>query len=79
MVKALELLNGAVDLHIHAGPSLMAREVDAWDSAQQAIEANLAGIVIKDHHLPSVGAVSVVRDHLRGASKLQVFRQHRPE
>jgi len=73
MVKDLELLNGAVDLHIHAGPSLMAREVDAWDSAQQAIEANLAAIVIKDHHLPSVGAVSVVRDHLRGASRLQVF------
>ena len=73
MVKALELLDGAVDVHIHAGPSLMARQVDAWESAQQAIEANLAAIVIKDHHLPSVGAATTVSAHLRGAKKLKVF------
>jgi hypothetical protein len=71
MVK--ELLKGAVDVHIHAGPSLMARQVDAWESAQQAIEAELAAIVIKDHHLPSVGAVTTVREHLGGANKLKVF------
>ena len=71
MVK--ELLKGAVDVHIHAGPSLMARQVDAWESAQQAIEAELAAIVIKDHHLPSVGAATTVQDHLGGATKLKVF------
>jgi hypothetical protein len=73
MVKALELLDRAVDVHIHAGPSLMARQVDAWESAQQAIEANLAAIVIKDHHLPSVGAATTVTTHLRGVKKLKVF------
>src|SRR5512139_3523546 len=71
MVK--ELLKGAVDVHIHAGPSLMARQVDAWESAQQAIEAELAAIVIKDHHLPSVGAATTVQDHLGGVKKLKVF------
>ena len=60
MVKSLELLDGAVDIHIHGGPSLMPREVDAWECTQQAIQANLKAIVIKDHHLPSVGAVAVV-------------------
>jgi hypothetical protein len=73
MVKALELLDRAVDVHIHAGPSLMARQVDAWESAQQAIEANLAAIVIKDHHLPSVGSATTVTTHLRGVKKLKVF------
>jgi hypothetical protein len=73
MVRALELLDRAVDVHIHAGPSLMARQVDAWESAQQAIEANLAAIVIKDHHLPSVGAATTVSTHLRGVKKLKVF------
>ena len=73
MLKALELLDRAVDIHIHAGPSLMARQVDAWESAQQAIEANLAAIVIKDHHLPSVGAATTVTTHLRGVKKLKVF------
>ena len=73
MPKAHELLNGFVDVHVHAGPSLMAREVDAWEMAQEAVKGNLAAIVIKDHHLPSVGAVKIVQEHLRGKKKLKVF------
>lgn len=50
----------------------MAREVDVWECAQGAIQANLAAIVIKDHHLPTVGAVKIVQEHLSG-KKLKVF------
>ncbi len=72
MAKTHELLNGFVDVHVHAGPSLMAREVDAWEMAQEAAKGNFAAIVIKDHHLPTVGAVRIVQDHLSG-TKLKVF------
>lgn len=72
MAKTHELLNGFVDVHVHAGPSLMAREVDTWEMAQEAAKGNFAAIVIKDHHLPTVGAVRIVQDHLSG-TKLKVF------
>ena len=72
MVKTHELLHGFVDVHVHAGPSLMDREVDAWQMAQEAVKGKYAAVVIKDHHLPSVGAVRIVQEHL-GGKKLQVF------
>ena len=67
-----DLLEGFVDTHIHAGPSLIPREVDAWDMAQEAAKANLAAIVIKDHHVPTVGATRIIQDHLTGVN-LRVF------
>ncbi len=67
-----ELSTGFVDTHVHAGPSLMAREVDSWAMANEAVEAGYGAIVIKDHHIPSVGASRIIVDHadLRG---LKVF------
>jgi hypothetical protein len=72
MLDVNELLKGFVDLHIHAGPSLMAREVDAWEMAQLAARNDLAAIVIKDHHIPTVGATRIIQDHLKD-TKLRVF------
>ncbi|RPJ11529.1 MAG: hypothetical protein EHM36_01245 [Deltaproteobacteria bacterium] len=72
MLDAHDVLKGFVDLHIHAGPSLMAREMDAWEMAQQAVQNGLAAIVIKDHHLPSVGATRIIQEHLKGTD-LKVF------
>ncbi len=67
-----EFIRGFADVHIHAGPSLMDREVDAWEMAQEAVRHHLSAIVIKDHHLPSVGAARIVQKHLAG-TKLRVF------
>ncbi len=72
MQNVRELLEGFVDVHIHAGPSLMAREVDAWDMAKEAVRGKFSAIVIKDHHLPTIGATRIVRDHL-GDGHLKVF------
>ncbi len=72
MEHTRELLEGFVDMHIHAGPSLMAREVDAWDMAREAAKGRFAAIVIKDHHLPTIGATRIVQDHL-GADGPKVF------
>ena len=50
----LELLEGAVDAHVHAGPSLFPRLMDAHETALAAREAGMRGVVIKHHHVPTV-------------------------
>ncbi len=45
-----ELLEGAVDLHVHPAPSPMPRRVDAAEAAQLAGEAGFTAIVVKSHH-----------------------------
>ncbi len=49
-----ELLKGAIDIHLHAGPSLFPRLMDAVETARAAEAAGLRGIVIKHHHTPTV-------------------------
>jgi len=44
------LLVGAVDLHVHSGPSIMDRQVDHLEAVEQAADAGLRGILFKDHH-----------------------------
>jgi len=63
MKKARRLLEGFIDTHIHAGPSLMAREIDAWDMALAASAAGYRAIVIKDHHIPSVATTRIINSH----------------
>ncbi|MBN1829975.1 MAG: hypothetical protein JW884_12650 [Deltaproteobacteria bacterium] len=72
MKQCEDLVKGLVDAHIHAGPSLMAREIDAWQMACEARQAGYSAIVVKDHHIPSVAAARIIQDHadVRG---LKVF------
>lgn len=44
------LLKGAIDLHVHSGPSVMARQLDHFEAVEQAAAAGLRGILFKDHH-----------------------------
>lgn len=44
------VLQGAVDLHVHSGPSNMARQLDHFEAVEQAAAAGLRGILFKDHH-----------------------------
>jgi len=60
------MLEGLVDLHVHAGPSLMSRELDGWEMAQEMEAAHLAAVVIKDHHIPTVTAARIIQDHFPG-------------
>jgi hypothetical protein len=49
----LELLEGAIDTHLHAGPSLFPRLMDAEETARAARAAGMRGLLIKHHHLPT--------------------------
>jgi hypothetical protein len=49
-----KLLEGAIDTHLHAGPSLFPRLMDAEETAKAAKEAGMRGLLIKHHHVPTV-------------------------
>ena len=48
--EAAELLEGGYDLHVHSTPSHIERILDDVEVLQQACEAKMAGILIKNHY-----------------------------
>lgn len=48
------LLQGAIDTHLHAGPSLFPRLMDAAETAKVAKAVGMRGLLIKHHHTPTV-------------------------
>ncbi len=46
----LEILQGAVDMHIHSAPSLFPRLVDHVEAAEGAKALGLKAVVLKEHH-----------------------------
>lgn len=53
------LLTGAIDLHCHSGPSVMPRYFDHYEAMQEASEAGVRALLIKDHYY-SVTPVTVM-------------------
>lgn len=58
------LMKGAVDLHIHSGPSLMPRKVDHVDVVRQAAAAGMKAILLKDHYYPTMPIAHLLNKHL---------------
>lgn len=50
MREDLDLMKGAVDLHIHSAPSLFPRLVDHVEAAEWARRYGMRAVVIKEHH-----------------------------
>ena len=48
--KLEELIRGAYDLHVHAGPDIVPRRQDILDVARDALNAGMGGLVFKDHY-----------------------------
>ena len=61
-----------IDLHVHAGPSVMPRAVDAAEMLQEAQQAGYSAIVIKDHYAPTMMSAEICEKHL-GDGKCKVF------
>ncbi|MBP2638660.1 MAG: hypothetical protein H6Q72_4567 [Firmicutes bacterium] len=59
-----EILQGAIDLHIHAGPSVARREVDAGDMLKEAVQHGYRAFVVKDHYFPTMMSASLVEKHI---------------
>ena len=65
MNRVESLLAGAIDMHIHPGPSLMDRTGDSWEFAEQAANAGMRGIVLKDHHTSTAPHAYLANRHLK--------------
>ena len=61
-----DILTGAVDLHVHPGPSPFPRRLTLLGAAQQAAEAGFAAIVVKSHHHSMVTDVLAVEQAVGG-------------
>jgi hypothetical protein len=57
----LELLHGAVDIHIHHGPDLYARIQDPFELAQDAKAAGVRAVCLKRHNFPTGGIAVLAR------------------
>lgn len=61
-----EILQGAVDLHVHPGPSPFPRRLTMAQAATDAAEAGFSAIVVKSHHHSMVTDVLAVEAALGG-------------
>jgi uncharacterized protein (DUF2237 family) len=67
------LLRGAVDLHVHPGPSPYPRRIDPIGAAQAAADAGMAAIVLKSHHHDTAVQIEALRAHGLDEVPVEVF------
>lgn len=58
-----EILVGAVDPHVHSGPSIAPRAIDHLELARQLSRAGFRAAVTKDHDYAGVMTAAMVRKH----------------
>lgn len=62
--EAMELLEGAVDMHVHSAPD----QIERWGTdlavGRAAIEAGMEGVVVKNHVVPTMDRASVANEAL---------------
>ncbi|MCP1198313.1 DUF6282 family protein [Notoacmeibacter sp. MSK16QG-6] len=58
-----EILQGAVDPHVHTGPSIAPRAIDHLELAKVYSDAGFAAFVTKDHDYSGVMCAQLIRDH----------------
>jgi hypothetical protein len=56
------LMQGAIDLHCHSGPSVMARALNHEQALDQAAEAGMRAVLFKDHYYPTGPFVDVLKE-----------------
>ncbi|MBD0413870.1 DUF6282 family protein [Oryzicola mucosus] len=69
---ANDLLKGAIDLHVHSGPSTMPRKLDHMEAAEEAAAAGMRAVLFKDHHY-SVAPVIPMMERLFGERGLAMY------
>lgn len=57
-----EVLDGAVDLHVHPGPSPFPRRIGIAEAASQAAAAGFRAIIVKSHHHSMVTDILALED-----------------
>lgn len=61
-------IRGAVDIHVHSGPSVAMRKLDAGDMLKDAGEHGLRAFVAKDHYFPTMMGTTMINKFLGDGS-----------
>ncbi|MCC6178732.1 MAG: cytosolic protein [Chloroflexi bacterium] len=64
--EARQLLQGAVDTHVHSSPDLVERKLDDFAVARQARERGMAAVVLKNHFLSTALRAQLVEQQVPG-------------
>ena len=64
------VLNGAIDIHVHAAPDSTERSIDSIDVAKLAKARGMRAIVLKSHYEPTATMAYIVRKEVPG---IEVF------
>lgn len=72
-IKLNDLLDGAIDLHIHSGPDCVDRWGDTIDIARLAVEMGMRGVVFKDHFRPTTHKAVLTK---KAVPDLEIFSLH---
>ena len=59
------LLEGAIDLHCHSGPSVMPRSIDHIDVMKEGSTAKMRAILIKDHYYSATPVTELLMSHFQ--------------
>jgi len=62
------ILEGAIDMHCHSGPSPFPRKIDHVEAARQAESVRMRAIVVKSHHHSTVMDVRAMAPQLAGCA-----------
>ncbi|HEY7246897.1 MAG TPA: DUF6282 family protein [Xanthobacteraceae bacterium] len=57
------ILKGAIDPHVHSGPSIAARAIDHLDLVREMSQAGFAAVVTKDHDYAGVATAALITKH----------------
>ncbi len=61
MAALPDYLQGAVDLHVHSAPDIVPRRFDDIELAREAARAGFAGLLLKNHMVPTMDRAYLVR------------------
>lgn len=56
------IMEGAVDLHCHSGPSVMARDFNHVEALQEAADAGFKAMLIKDHYYSATPITALLNE-----------------
>ncbi|MFD9629052.1 DUF6282 family protein [Peribacillus muralis] len=64
------LLKGAIDFHVHSAPSIFERKQTDWQLIDEAIEAQMGGLVLKSHETSTVERAFLINEKV---DRIQAF------
>jgi hypothetical protein len=73
MDKTDQLLQGAIDLHIHSGPGLIDRSLNHAEACREAMAAGMEAIVLKDQHGTTANLTLFLQEYIIKDHPLKVY------